>query len=161
VAPGSGPRHFAFLPGGGYAFVLNEILSTVTAFAYDRRLGHLSSQQTTSTLPKDTAGGNSTAEIVVHPSGKFLYASNRGHDSIAIFSIQAGTGQLALLGNESTRGKTPRNFAIDPTGAYLLAANQSTNTIATFRIDQLTGMLQPIGVPVTVPTPVCIEFVPN
>jgi 6-phosphogluconolactonase len=124
VAPGAGPRHLAFHPNGKFAYMLSEVNSTVTIFAYDSKNGSFSTLQTLSTIPKDFTAHNDTAEIVVHPSGKFLYASNRGHDSIAEFSIDPVRGTLTLVGHFSTEGKTPRNFALDPTGKFLLAANQ-------------------------------------
>ena len=116
IAPGSGPRHFAFHPTGRFAYVINELASTITAFWYDAENGSLSTVQTISTLPKDFKGENTTAEIVVHPSGKYVYGSNRGHDSIAMFSVDAATGRLTAMGHEPTQGHTPRNFSIDPTG---------------------------------------------
>jgi 6-phosphogluconolactonase len=160
VAPGSGPRHFAFHPSGKYAYVINEMTRTVTAFAYDAKRGALQSLQTITTVPDDVTSG-STAEVQVHPSGKFLYGSNRGHDSIAIFKIDADTGKLTAVGHQATQGKTPRNFGIDPTGRYLLAANQGTNTVVVFRIDQETGELKPAGTTIEVPTPVCVKFLPR
>jgi 6-phosphogluconolactonase len=158
VAPGAGPRHFAFHPKGGSAYVINEIGNTVTAFKYDAARGTLAEIQTIGTLPDDFKGTSHTAEVVAHPSGKFLYGSNRGHDSIAIFSIDAATGKLTKGGWQSTGGKTPRNFAIDPTGAYLLAENQGSDTIVVFRIDQQTGALKPTGHSLGVPSPVCVRM---
>lgn len=159
VAPRSGPRHFAFHPSGKFAYAINEISCTVTAFGYDARNGVLKEIQTTSTLPKDVkvTDALSTAEVQVHPSGKFLYGSNRVHDSIAVFSI-ASNGTLTLLENVPTQGKIPRNFGIDPTGSFLLAANQDSNTIVVFRIDKKTGRLTPTGQTVEVPTPMCVKF---
>jgi len=159
VKPGAGPRHFAFHPSGRSAYVINELQSTVTAFAYDAQQGILSEQQTISTLPSGFTENNSTAEVQVHPSGKFLYGSNRGHDSIAVFSIDAATGRLTPVEHESTQGKTPRNFGIDPTGTFLLAANQNSHTIVVFRIDQVTGALTPTGRKVEVPSPVCVKMI--
>jgi 6-phosphogluconolactonase len=153
LAPGAGPRHFALHPDNQRAYVLNEINSTITACNWNGKTGALYASKTVSTLPEGFAGNNSTAEIFTHPGGKFVYASNRGHDSIAVFSAD-----LALIEHESIRGKTPRNFAIDPTGAWLLAAGQNSNTIAVFRIDSETGKLEPVGDPTSVPTPVCIMF---
>jgi len=160
VAAGAGPRHFTFDPKGKYGYVINEMGSTVTAFSYDPDKGTLQEIQTISTLPKDFTGkGLSTAEVVAHPSGKFLYGSNRGHDSIAIFAIDPETGKLTAQGHESTKGKTPRNFAIDPTGAYLLAENQDSGSIVVFRIDPKTGSLKQVGEPVSISAPVCVRFV--
>jgi 6-phosphogluconolactonase len=158
---GSGPRHFAFHPDGKHGYVINETKSSVTAFDYDREKGVLTEIQTISTLPEGYSGRNSTAEVQVHPSGKFLYGSNRGHDSIAAFAIEPGTGRLKSLGQTPTGGKTPRNFGIDPTGQYLLAANQNSNTIVVFRIDNQSGSLMPTGQVVPVPVPVCVKFVPK
>jgi 6-phosphogluconolactonase len=159
VAPGAGPRHFAFHPTGRFAYVINEITCTVTAFAYDSPRGTLDEIQTIRTLPGRVEAGFSTAEVQVHPSGKFLYGSNRGHNTIAIFGIDAETGKLTAAGHESTGGKTPRNFGIDPTGTYLLAANQATDNMVVFRIDPTTGALKRTQHEVTVPMPVCVKFV--
>jgi 6-phosphogluconolactonase len=155
-APGAGPRHLTFSSDGRYVYVLNEIAVSVTVFSFEN--GRLSELQTLSTLPADFAGSKSGAEIVVHPNGKFLYASNRGHDSIALFQIDSSKGTLTSAGYVSTLGKTPRNFAIDPTGAYLLAANQDSGTIVVFRIDPRTGSLTPSGNVVQIPAPVSLVF---
>lgn len=162
VKPGAGPRHFAFSPNGKFAYVINEIQCTVTAFRHDSKTGELKELQTASTLPAGLAvqPGYSTAEIEVHPSGKFLYGSNRGHDTIAVFSIDAKKGTLTPLEHVPTRGKTPRNFAIDPTGKYLLAGNQDSNTVAVFRVDPSTGRLAPTGQLLDVGAPVSVVFVP-
>ena len=126
VAPGSGPRHLAFHPDGRFAYVISEMANTVTAFDYDAAKGTLTGIQTISTLPADFHGKSYTAEVQVHPSGKFVYGSNRGHDSIAIFAVDPATGKLTAAGHQSTLGKNPRNFALDPTGHYLLAENQDS-----------------------------------
>lgn len=160
VKPGAGPRHFAFHPNSKYAYVINELDNTVTAFAYDSPRGTLKEIQVVSTLPGDFTGTSYCADIHIVPSGKFLYGSNRGHDSIAVFAIDERTGKLTCVGHEPTQGKTPRNFAIDPTGAFLLAANQGTDNIVVFRIDQQTGKLAPTGHMVEVPMPVCVKMVP-
>lgn len=160
VEPGSGPRHFAFHPDGRHAYVINELASTVTAFEYNPQQGSFRELQTISTLPEGFSGNNTTAEIQVHPSGKFLYGSNRGHNSIAAFAVDPKSGRLSALGHESSGGKTPRNFGIDPTGAWLLAANQDSDNIIVLRIDQQTGKLTPTGQSVNVGAPVCIKFVP-
>lgn len=159
VAPGSGPRHFAFHPSGKYAFVNNEMTSTITSFAYDPAKGSLTEVHTLSTIPGPTPG-NSTAETVVHPSGKFVYVSNRGHNSLAIYQCDPATGRLTALGHQSTGGKTPRNFNIDPTGSYVLAANQDTNNVTVLKIDAATGKLSPTGAAIEVGIPVCVKFVP-
>ena len=158
VKPGGGPRHFAFRPDARFAYTNNEMTSTVTAFAYDPVAGSLEEIETVGTLPADYSGGNSTAEVLVHPSGRFLYVSNRGHDSIAVFSIDPETGKLSAAGHFSSGGQTPRNFAIDPTGQFLLAANQKTHNVTVFRIDLRTGGLTPTGSEVTVPNAVCVRF---
>ena len=116
MPPGSGPRHFAFHPNGRFAFAINELAATITVFDYDADSGVLTILETVSTLPKAFSGENTTAEVQVHPSGKFLYGSNRGHNSIAIFVIDRETGRLIPMGQQSTSGQTPRNFGIDPTG---------------------------------------------
>ncbi len=157
--PGAGPRHFAFHPGGRHAYVINELHSTVTGFRYQEAEGVLEALQTISTLPRGFEGRNSTAEVQVSPCGKFLYGSNRGHDSLAIFAIDQETGLLTLRGHQSTEGKTPRNFGIDPTGRYLLAANQNSNSVVVFRIDPETGILKSTGNRIEVPAPVCVKMV--
>lgn len=157
VPPGSGPRHFALHPTGKYAFVNNEMTSTVTSFAYDAARGSLTEIQTLSTLPAPTPG-NSTAETVVHPSGKFVYVSNRGHDSLAIFECDVMTGRLKAIGHHPTGGKTPRNFNIDPSGRYILAANQDTNNVVVHKIDSSTGKLTATDHSIEVGRPVCVRF---
>jgi 6-phosphogluconolactonase len=159
--PGSGPRHFAFHPNGKFAYVLTELDAKVTAFSYDHRNGSLSPLQSIATLPKDYSERKEAAELVVHPSGKFLYASNRaGQDSITVFKIDPGKGTLTLVRRLPTNGKTPRNFAIDPSGRFLLAANQESKNIVVFRVDAATGSLTPTGQVLDVPAPVCITFAP-
>jgi 6-phosphogluconolactonase len=160
LASGAGPRHFAFHPGGRFAYVINEIHSTLTALDYDADRGILKERQTVSTLPRGFTGNNSTAEVQVHPSGKFVYGSNRGHNSIAIFAVEPSSGKLRLVGHQSHHIKTPRNFSIDPTGRYLLVANQGGASIVVFRIDLNTGALTPTGDEGPVPTPVCIKMIP-
>ena len=155
--PGGGPRHLAFHPDGNSLFVNNEMKNSVTSFGYAQKSGVLTMRETVSTLPADWKGNSSTAEIQVHNSGRFVYCSNRGHDSIAVFSLD-GEGKLKLLENESTRGKTPRNFGIDPTGRFLIAANQDSDTLAVFRINQQTGALDAVGATVAAPKPVCVKF---
>ena len=158
VTPGSGPRHFAFHPDGRHAYVINELASTVTAMDYDPEHGVLKAIQTVSTLPKDFKGENTTAEVQVHPSGKFLYGSNRGHNSIAIFQIDTKTGKLTSAGRQGGDIKIPRNFGIDPSGKFLLVANQEGDSIVVFRIDPETGGLAPTGTKVEVPMPVCVKM---
>ena len=158
VAPGGGPRHFAFHPNGRHAYVINELLLTVTAFAWDAERGLLNEIQTISTLPKGTEPQGSTAEVQVHPSGRFVYGSNRGHDSIVVYAVDKITGRLTWVENESTGGKTPRNFGVDPTGRFVLVANQASDSIVVFRIDQKSGALTPAGQSIEIPTPVCVKF---
>ena len=161
VDSGSGPRHISFHPNGKLAYLLSEMKSTVTVFSYDDARGVLHPLQTIPTLPKDFAETNDAAEIHVHPNGKFLYASNRGNDSIAIFAIDTKTGLLKAIDHVSTQGKTPRNFEIDPTGSRLLVANQDTGNIVVFNIDGQTGRLTPAGEVLSVPSPVSLDFVPE
>ena len=161
TAPGAGPRHFDFHPTDNYAYLINELDSTMTAFEYDPSAGALSEINTVSTLPADFTGASHCADVHVHPSGRFVYGSNRGHNSIAICEIDGATGGLTFLGTESTHGEWPRNFAIDPTGAYLLAANQDSDTVVTFRIDRQTGMLEPTGQTTQVPMPLCLKLIPT
>lgn len=157
--PGAGPRHFALHPNGKFAYVVSEMSGTVTVFSNDARTGTLHSLQTISTLPKDYSGAIEDAEIKVHPSGKFLYASNRGDaSSIAVFAIDPTKGTLTTVEITPTQGKTPRSFEIDPTGTFLLAANQKSDNIVIFRIDQETGKLTPAGKVLDVGAPVCVKF---
>lgn len=160
TSSGSGPRHLVFGPSGKLLYVINEMQSTVVTYAYDSTNGGLRELNTISTLPDGFSGPNNAAEIAIHPSGKFLYASNRGHDSIAVFSIDPSTGTLTRLEFVPVRGKTPRNFAIDPTGAWLLSANQESNDVVVFRINPKTGRLALTGQVIQVPSPACVEFVP-
>jgi 6-phosphogluconolactonase len=140
--------------------VLNELRSTITAFSYDVDHGDLHALKTISALPMGFSGENTAAEIAVHPNGKFLYASNRGNDTIAVFAIDSGTGELTLVDHFSTQGKTPRDFKIDPTGRLLLVANQDSNNIVVFRIDPNSGRLAPTGQTLEVPSPVALKFMP-
>lgn len=158
VAPGAGPRHFEFHPNGQWAYLINEIGSTVTVFDFDASNGSLKERQTISTLPSEFSGTSHCADIHVHPSGRYLYGSNRGHDSLAIYGIDESNGHLHLIGHESTQGSTPRNFAIHPNGTLLLAANQRSDSIVAYQLDSTTGMLKPAGQTEGVPAPVCIKF---
>jgi len=161
TAPGSGPRHFAFHPDGKHAYVINEMACTITVLDYGAESGDLKAGQTISTLPNDAHGENySTAEVQVHPSGRFVYGSNRGHNSIAIFAVNPTTGELSSVGHQGQGIKTPRNFGIDPTGAFLIVANQDGNSLIVFRIDPKTGGLTPTGSTVNCPMPVCVKFMP-
>ena len=159
--PGAGPRHFTFHPNGRFAYVINELDSTITAFAYQSARGALRPVQTVPTLPGGFSGASTCAEVLVSPSGKYLYGSNRGHDSIVVFAIDGRTGRLRYVQHEPTRGKTPRNFTIDPTGAYLLAANQDSDTIQVFRIDPESGELTATGRVAEAPSPVCLRLIPS
>lgn len=160
VKPGSGPRHFVFSPSGKWVYLTNELASTVTVFSYDARSGALMTKQTVRTLPKTYAGENLEAEIVVDAKGRFLYVSNRGDDSIVVFSINAADGTLSFVQRVPSGGKTPRNFAIDPSGSWLFAANQESNNIRLFRVDPGSGRL--MRTPETSQTfsPACVIFVP-
>ena len=158
--PGAGPRHAAFGPDGRFMYVLGELQSTVTVFANDGRETYRSVQQT-STLPKGFTGRNDAAEVTTHPNGKFLYTSNRGQDSIAIFAIDPAKGTLTFVAHVPTGGKEPRHFAIDPSGKYLLAENQLSNNIVVFKIDPVTGGLTPTGEVVEIPSPVNMAFLPE
>jgi len=158
VKAGSGPRHFTFHPNGKYAYVITEMGNTLVAFTYDEARGELSEIQMVSTLPEDFSGVSYCADVHISPSGRFLYGSNRGHDSIVIFEIDQDTGKLSYVDHESTQGEFPRGFAIDPTGSFLLAANQNTDTIVTFQIHQETGKLTPTGHVTEVSKPVCVKM---
>jgi 6-phosphogluconolactonase len=158
--PGAGPRHFAFHPNGKFAYVINEMQSSVSIFSYDGAGGVLRRLQTISALPKDFSGHKEAAEIEVHPSGKFLYASNRGHDSIAVFAIDPDKGTLTLVEYALTKGQTPRSFEIAPGGSLLFAENEKSNNIVVFSIDAKTGRLTPTGKVLEVAEPVCVKFVP-
>jgi 6-phosphogluconolactonase len=158
AVPGGGPRHLDFHPNGRYVYVNNEIGSSLTPFAYDGTRGALEQLETVSTLPDDFSGNNSTAQVVVHPTGRFVYVSNRGHDSIASFAVEKDGARLTPLGHTPTQGRTPRNFNVDPSGTFLLAANQNGNNIVTFRVDQVHGKLTPTGQVTETPAPVCIIF---
>jgi 6-phosphogluconolactonase len=159
LRPGAGPRHLAFHPGGAYVYCINERNSTLTAFAYEPAEGVLRELQTLSTLPEGFAGPNTCADIHLDPSGRYLYGSNRGHDSIVSFAVDAATGMLRPLGHAPTGGRTPRNFGIDPTGTFLLAANQDTNSVVTFRIDLATGALVSTAQVAEISSPVCVRIV--
>jgi len=158
VAPGSGPRHIAFHPSGHFAYSINELKSTITGFTWDSSKGILSEMRSVSTLPPDFSDPNTTAEIKVHANGKFLYASNRGHDSVAVFNIDPDKGGLRFIEWESVRGKNPRNFNIDPSGNLLLAAGQDSDSVAVFKINAATGALDYAGHEIKVPRPVCVVF---
>ena len=158
VKPGAGPRHFAFHPNGKYAYVINELDCTVTAFAYEPVSGVLNQTQTVTTLPNEFNGSSTCAEVRVHPGGKFIYGSNRGHDSIVVYRVSLTDGKLTYVEHETADIKTPRNFNIDPTGKFCLVANQGSNSVVVFRINKETGALEPTGNKISVAKPVCVRF---
>jgi len=161
VKAGAGPRHLAFRPDGKFVFVVNEMASSLTAFAYDARRGVLREVETASTLPASVVvTNNSCAEVQMHPGGKFVYASNRGHDSIAVFAVNQKTGGLTPVQHAPTLGRTPRHFALDPSGQWLLAENQASDSVVVFRVDASSGKLAPTGQQLEVASPVCAVFVP-
>ena len=159
TAPGAGPRHFTFHPNGRIAYIINELDSTVTAANWDAKAGTLTSFQTVPTLPEGWAGENTTAEIVIHPNGRLLFGSNRGHDSIAVFAVDA-KGKLTPREHVSTHGQQPRNFVLDPTGSFLLAANQKSGDVQVFRLNPKSGALTHTGEAVEIGSPVCLRFAP-
>lgn len=159
TTPGAGPRHTVFHPNGRFLFLLNELGNTINSYMYDKNTGALKLMDMVSTLPEEYEGENIAADIHVHPNGKFLYASNRGHDSIVVYSIEKAGGGIKLLGHQSTLGEHPRNFGIDPTGKFLLVANKDSNNIVTFKIDRTTGLLRPNGQVMNVRQPVCLAFI--
>jgi 6-phosphogluconolactonase len=161
VRPGSGPRHLAFNPNGRFAFVINEMTCTITAFSLDSAKGELREVHNVSALPpgETVKQGQSGAEIQVHPSGKFLYASIRGLDSIAVFGTDPYSGRLTYIQSVATQGNTPRGFGIDPDGGYLLVGNQNSGTVVVFRIDPQSGKLTPTGSKIEISAPVSVKFV--
>lgn len=159
VTAGAGPRQLAMHSRGGYVYLINELNSTMTAFRYDKSKGTLREIQTLSTLPKDFEGASTCARVQISASGKFLYGSNRGHDSIVIYAIDQVNGKLTCIGHRSTQGKTPRHFAIGPAGEFLIIANQDTEDVVAFRLDPTSGELGATGHSVDVPTPVCVKVI--
>jgi 6-phosphogluconolactonase len=160
LKPGAGPRHMVFRPDSKFAYVINELDSTITTFAYDADKGALSELETVSTLPPYWDGKNTTAEIAVNPSGKYLYASNRGHNSVILFSIDKDKGTLTFVEEQGTGGKTPRHFGIEPSAKHLAIGNQDSDTVLVCRIDAENGRLKPSGVFADCPSPVCVKFLP-
>jgi 6-phosphogluconolactonase len=156
--PGAGPRHFVIHPDNSFAYLINELDSTILNLGYDGERGTVKEIQTVSTLPQSFQGNSTCADILVDPRGQFLYASNRGHDSIVMYRIDGASGKLALIGHQSTGGRTPRNFTIDRSGAFLFAANQDSDNIVCFRIDPDSGRLTPTGQVTPAPTPVCVKI---
>jgi 6-phosphogluconolactonase len=159
VKPGFGPRHLAFHPDGRWAYVINEMGNTMLVLAYDAARGALHEIQSLSTLPADFTGENTCAEVAVHPNGRFVYGSNRGHDSIAVYAVDEASGKLTLVEHQSTLGRTPRGFALDPSGRWLLAGNQSSDNVHVFRVDPATGKLAPTEWKIEVGSPSCFVFV--
>lgn len=161
--PGAGPRHFAFHPTLPTVYIINELDATITAARFDAEAGALEALQSISTLPDDYPEGDrrSTAEVVVHPNGKYLYGSNRGHDSLVIYAIDPTDGTLSLVGFQPSGGEEPRNFNLDPSGRWLIACNQNSDDVQVFAVDGETGLLSPVGDPVSVPRPVCVKFLPG
>lgn len=160
VAPGAGPRHIEFAPGGHHAYVINEMGGTITAFRYDAAAGELTPFQTISTLPTDFSGANKTAEIWIHPSGRFVYGSNRGHDSIVSYTRDPETGELIYLDHTPSGGKSPRHFALSPDGQWLITAHEESDDLFVFRVDVETGRLTKTIHTASVPMAVCVLFGP-
>ena len=156
--PGAGPRQIVLHPGGRFAYLINELNSSVTAFGYDPALGRLTALQTLSTLPGGFTGQSTCAEVQITGSGRFLYGSNRGHDSLVIYAIDASLGTLTLVGHEATRGRIPRHFEVNPQGDFLIAANQDSGDLVVFRIDPASGKLTDTGQRAQTGTPVCVRF---
>jgi 6-phosphogluconolactonase len=161
TSPGAGPRHIRFHPNAKWAYVINELDSTVNALRYNSEVGVLTHMETVSTLPDGAKEENITGELVIHPNGRFLYGSNRGHDSIALFAIDQTTGRLNPLGHYPAGGRTPRNFNIDPTGKFLVSANLDSDSVTVLPIDPVTGKLSPPAHAIKVLQPYCIEFLPR
>jgi 6-phosphogluconolactonase len=158
---GTGPRHMVFRPDGKFAYVVGTKKSTVTVFAFDASSGGLREVETVSTLPPSYDGANTAAELAVHPSGKFLYASNRGHNSVVLFAIDAAKGTLSFVEEQGTGGKTPRHFGIAPGAKHLAIANQESDSVLVCRIDAGNGRLKPSGVFASVSAPACVKFLPG
>ena len=158
--PGSGPRHLAFHPSGRYCYVIEETKNAVMAFKWDEQQGTLKEFERIPVLPDSFSGESYTAEIIAHPSGKFLYVSNRGHDSISVLSIDPHSGRLAVVDHTPTQGNYPRNFNLDPTGKWLIALNRESNTVVIFAIDPQTGILTPTGQVLDLLNPSCLRWVP-
>lgn len=157
---GAGPRHLAFHPSGRFAYVINELDSTVTAFAYDAERGQLTTIQTLPTLPEGFTEENYPSEVLVHPNGRFLYGSNRGHDSLATYRIDAETGKLSLLAFQPSGGGWPRNFNFDPSGVWMIVGNQNSDNLLVFRVDPETGTLTQVGATLEAPSAICFKMLP-
>ncbi len=159
--PGNGPRHLAFHPSGRYCYIIEETANMVMALTWDERDGTLEEFQRVPTIPASFSGETYTAEIVVHPTGKFLYGSNRGHDSIAVFSIDQDSGRLTAVAHTLTQGSYPRNFNLDPSGRWLIALNRESNNVVTFAVDPQTGKLTATGQVLELNSPSCLRWVPS
>lgn len=159
--PGAGPRHFAFHPKGRFAFLINELDMTISSLAFDAEKGTLKEIQNVPTVPESFKGANTCADLHVSPNGKFLYGTNRGHDSLVVYKIDEKTGKLEYVEHTLTGGKTPRNFTIAPNGKFLLAANQNSDSISVFRIDEKSGKLTKTENKATVSMPVCLQLIPS
>lgn len=160
LKPGSGPRHLVFHPNGRFMYAIEELSSSITALAVNGETGALTPLQSVPALPEGfDAHASHCSDLQIHPSGKFIYAGNRGHDSLAIYAVDPDTGMMRYVGHQPTGGNTPRNFAIDPTGAFMLVGNQDSDTIVIFRIDQATGTLTPTGHVAEAPTPSCLKLI--
>ncbi|GAB3838859.1 lactonase family protein [Hymenobacter jeollabukensis] len=159
--PGAGPRHLAFHPNGRWAYLINELNSTITALSYDATTGTCAELHTVPALPPGFTGPNACADVHVSPDGRFVYGSNRGHDSLVVLAVDAGTGRLTLVEHVSTQGKTPRNFTLAPDGRLLLVANQNSNNIFSYHVDAASGRLRPTGYSAEVPAPVCLRLLPD
>lgn len=158
--PGSGPRHLAFHPDGRLVLALNELSSRLMLLEFDPPTGRLTLRQSVPTMPEGFSGSNTTAEVAVHPNGRFVYASNRGHDSLAVFRLDVARSELELIQHVATGGRTPRHFSLDPPGRQLWAANQASRSVVRFQVDPASGRLEPVGEPLQVGNPVCIRFLP-
>ena len=156
--PGAGPRHLAFDHEGHYAYLINELGSTINVLGYDSARGSFHELQTVSTLPDKYEAHNLAAEVLVHPSGKFLYASNRGHESIAVFAVDASSGRLSFIEHVPTQGRTPRHFAFTPAGDFMIVANQDSNNLVVFKLDTKNGHLSPTGQTINLTSPICVNF---
>ena len=158
--PGAGPRHMVFRPDGRFAYVVNELNSTITTYSYEAQTGVLRDVQTVSTLPEYFDRPNTAAEVAVHPSGKWVYASNRGHNSVVLFNVDSEKGTLTFVEEQGTGGFTPRHFGIEPSARHLAIVNQASDTVLAARIDAGNGRLTPSGVFASVPSPTCAKFLP-
>jgi len=160
AAPGAGPRHSKLSPDGRFLYVINELDATLATYAREPATGALTLRQSVATLPEDFRGENLCAEVRLHPNGRFVYGSNRGHDSLVVFARDPESGTLTFVQRVPCGGRHPRNFALSPDGAWLVCANRDSNNVASFRVDPATGRLTPSGQAATVPQAVCVLFAP-